>query len=189
MTTLTAKLQSKVGAGKIVIDPAHDELAAVRESQSHLRSTAMKKVNLIVLAMLAIFLLAAPLALGQGGTVEQQISALSDQLIQAQLKADTSFFERHYADDATIIHGNDELFTKAEEIANLKSGSLKYESNVVRWRRIRVYGDTAVVTFLVSFKGAVSMEPYSGYLRRTVVWVKQNGNWKVVAYQVTRGAE
>ena len=38
MTTLTAKLQSKVGAGKIVIDPAHDELPAVRESVAIRRS-------------------------------------------------------------------------------------------------------------------------------------------------------
>jgi uncharacterized protein (TIGR02246 family) len=171
----------------------------------------MRKVSLIVLAVVAIYLLTAPLAFGQGGnppastkesgatsghgqtaveqtgkSVEQQISALSDQLVQAQSKADTSFFEKHYSDDATIIHGNGKTFTKAEEIASLKSGSLKYESNETRDRKIRLYGDTAVVTFLVSFKGAVSREPYSGDLHRTVVWVKQKGNWKIVAYQVTR---
>ncbi len=173
----------------------------------------MRKVNLIVLAVVAVGLLAAPFALGQGGNppastkesgatsghgmtaaeqtgegVEQQIAALSDQLIQAQSKADTSFFEKHLADNATIIHGNGKLFTKPEEIANLKSGSLKFDTNDVRDRKIRVYGDTAVVTFLVSFKGAVSSEPYTGDLRRTVVWAKQNGDWKIIAYQVTRAA-
>ena len=146
----------------------------------------MKKLNLILLALLAIYLLAAPLALGQGASAEQQISALSDQMIQAQLKADTSYFEKHYADDAMIVHGNGKLFTKAEEIADLKSGSLKYETNDVRERKIHVYGDTAVVAFLISFKGTVSGKPFSGDLRRTVVWVKQKGNWKIVAYQVTR---
>ena len=88
----------------------------------------MKKVNIIVLALVAVCLLAAPLALGQGGSAEQQIAALSDQAIQAQLKDDTSFFEKYYADDATIVHSDGKLYTKAEEIANLKSGSLKYES-------------------------------------------------------------
>ena len=147
----------------------------------------MRKVNLIVLALVAMsYLLVAPVGLAQGGSAEQQISALSDQLIQAQSKADTSFFEKYYADDATIIHGNGKLFTKAEDIADLKSGSTKFESNVVRERKIHVYGDTAVVAFLISYKGAVSGKPFTGDLRRTVVWVKQKGNWKIVAYQVTR---
>jgi len=146
----------------------------------------MRKINLIVLALVAIYLLASPTALGQGGSAEQQIAALSDQMIQAQLKADTSYFEKHYADDAMIVHGNGKLFTKAEEIADLKSGSLTYELNEVRERKIHVHGDTAVVAFLISYKGTVSGKPFSGDLRRTVVWVKQKGNWKIVAYQVTR---
>ena len=146
----------------------------------------MRKINLIVLALVAIYLLASPTALGQGGSAEQQIAALSDQMIQAQLKADTSYFEKNYADDATIVHGTGKLFTKSEEIADLKSGSLKYESNDVRERKIHVYGDTAVVAFLIYYKGTVSGKPFSGDLRRTVVWVKQKGNWKIVAYQVTR---
>ena len=146
----------------------------------------MRKVNLIAFALVTVCLLAVPLAPGQGESVEQQISALSDQMIQAQLKADTSYFEKHYADDATIVHGHGELSTKAEEIVDLRSGSLKYELNEVRERTIHVYGDTAVVAFLISYTGTVSGKPFRGDLRRTVVWVKQEGNWQIVAYQVTR---
>lgn len=43
---------------------------------------------------------------------------------------------------------NDPTFPRpsmAQEIANLRSGSLKYESNETRERKIHVYGDTAVV--------------------------------------------
>lgn len=146
----------------------------------------MRKMNLSVLALAGVLWLAAPLASGQGGAAEQQISALSDQVIQAQLKNDPSFFEKYYADDISIIHGDGTVWTKAQEIANLKSGSLKYGSVETRDRKIHVYGDTAVVTFLISFKGVVGGKPYNGDLRRTMVWVKQNGNWKTVAYQVTR---
>ena len=146
----------------------------------------MRRVDLIALALVTLCLFAVPLALGQGGSAEQQISALSDQMIQAQLKADISYFEKHYADDATIVHGDGEVFTKAKEIGDLNSGSLKYDLNEVRERKIHIYGDTAVVAFLISYKGTVSGKPFSGDLRRTVVWVKQNGNWNIVAYQVTR---
>ena len=146
----------------------------------------MTKVNLIALALVTVCLLAVPLALGQGGNAEQQISVLSDQMIQAQLKADISYFEKRYAEDATIVHGDGELFTKAKEIEDLKSGSLRYVMNQVRERKIHVYGYTAVVAFLISYKGTVSGKPFTGDLRRTVVWGKQEGNWKIVAYQVTR---
>jgi ketosteroid isomerase-like protein len=150
----------------------------------------MRNMNLIVLALFSGCLLAAPLALGQGGDVDQQISALSDQMIQANLKGDTSFYEKYYADDATIVHGNGKLFTKEQDIADLKSGSLKYESIDVRERKIHVYGDTVVVNFLLTFKGSLSGQPFSPIdLRRTVVWVKQKENWKVVAWQVTRAPE
>ncbi len=147
----------------------------------------MRKANVVVLALFSVFSFAAPLALGQGGSTEQQISALSDQLIQAQLKAETSFFEKNYADDATIVHGNGKLFTRAEEIADLKSGSLKYESVDVRDKKIHVFGDTAVAAFLLSFTGTLGGKPFSGVeLRRTVVWVKQKDSWKIALYQVTR---
>jgi len=58
----------------------------------------------------------------------------------------------------------------------------------VRDSKIRVYGDTAVVTSLLFFKGTTSGKPFSGDVRSTRVWVKQKGNWKCVAFQVTRVA-
>lgn len=147
----------------------------------------MRTWNLRRVVLLSACLLAAPLALGQGVSVEQQISALSDQMIQANLKDDTAFYEKYYAEDATIVHGNGKVFTKEQELADLRSGALKYESIDVRERKIRVYGDTVVVSFLITFKGSLSGQAFPPTdLRRTVVWIRQNGNWKVVAWQVTR---
>src|SRR6478609_240349 len=113
----------------------------------------MRKVNFIVLTLFCGWLLAAPIALAQNGKVEQQVSALSDAMIQANLKDDTGFYQKYYAEDAIIVHGNGKLFTKDQEIADLKSGSLKYESIDVREKTIHVYGDTAVVHLLITFKG------------------------------------
>jgi len=154
----------------------------------------MRKVNLMILTMLAIYLLAAPLALGRGGkgmtagTVQQQIAALADQVVQADLKGDTSFMEKYFADDYTAIYASGKLRTKAEDIESIKSGALKYEAIDVRERKIRVYGDTAVVILLVSAKGTRSGEPFSGDFCSTWIFVKQKGNWKKVAFQATRVA-
>jgi ketosteroid isomerase-like protein len=149
----------------------------------------MRKMNPIVSALFSVWMLSAPLALAQdgNGNVEQQISALSDAMIQANLKGDSDFYQKYYAEDATIVHGNGKLLTKDQELADLKSGSLKYESIDVREKTIHVYGDTAVVHILLTFKGLLNGMPFDPIdLRRTVVWNNQKGNWKIVAWQVTR---
>jgi len=154
----------------------------------------MKSVNLIVLALVAIYLLATPLALGRGGkgmtggTVEQQIAALSDQVLQADLKADTSFMEKYFSDDYTAIYASGKLYTKAQDIESIKSGDVKYEAIEVQERNIRVYGGTAVVIMLVSSKGTRNGKPFSGDFRCTWIFVKQKGDWKKVAFQATRVA-
>ena len=120
------------------------------------------------------------------GNAEEQIKTLSDQEIQAYLKADIGFMEKYFADDYTAIHGDSRLYTKAQEIENYKSGALKYESIDVRERKIRAYGDTAVVIWLVSSNGTYNGKSFSGDFRVTDVWVKHKGDWKFVAFQVTR---
>jgi ketosteroid isomerase-like protein len=125
---------------------------------------------------------------GKRGSVEQQITALSDQAVLAYLEADTSFIEKYYADDATVMHSDGKLSTKAQEIENLRSGALKYASIDVQERKIRIYGDTVVAVALSSPKGTLNGKQFSGDYLSTLVWVKQNGNWKIVAYQATRVA-
>lgn len=144
----------------------------------------MRKVNLILLA-LAVYFLAAPLASAQGGSVEQEIKALGDQTVQAQLKGDIGFFEKYLADDYTAIYASGKLYTKAQDIESFKSGDVKFESIDVHERKIRVYGDTAVSVTLSSSKGTRSGKPFSSDYRTTRVWVKQKGNWKMVLFQTT----
>ena len=103
------------------------------------------------------------------------------------MKADTNSLEKLLADDYTSIRGDGSLSTKAQEIANLKSGTLKYEKSDIKDLKIRVYGNTAVATMLVFFKGTTpSGSPVNSNVRNTRVWVKQQGNWKLVSFQSTR---
>jgi len=148
----------------------------------------MKSIRLIAPALVAVCLLVLPLARSQGGNVEQQIKKLTDQLIAAELKADTNSYEKLLADDYTGIYSNGRLYTKAQDIEDLKSGALKYESIDLREIKIRAYGDTAVAVSLVSTKGTFNGKSFSADFRLTRVWVKQKGNWKSVAFQATRVA-
>lgn len=154
----------------------------------------MKNLSSIAVAMLAVCLLAGPLPSAQGqqtgepkgGSDEQQIKGLQVEFVKAILKGDTSFYEKYYANDAFSIHGQGQVYTKAQEIADLKSGSLKYDSYTIGDQKIHIDGSTAVVVTLASGKGLLESKPFNQDFRTTYVWVKQEGNWKLVLRQVTR---
>jgi ketosteroid isomerase-like protein len=124
----------------------------------------------------------------KGGAVEAQIARLADQFIQAFEKADVGFMQKYFAEEFTAIHSDGKLSTKAQEIDNIKSGVLKWESVDTHERKVHAYGDTAVVIGFASSKGTLGGKPYSGDYRTTQYWVKHNGDWKVAAFQSTRVA-
>jgi ketosteroid isomerase-like protein len=154
----------------------------------------MKSVRLIAPVLFAIYLLVAALSWARGGyqkasgDAEEQLKTIETQFEQTALKGDTSFLEKYYADNCTVVHSDGKLTTKAEEIERVKSGALKYESIEVHERNIRFYEDTAVVIKLVSAKGTLDGKPFSGDSRVARFWVKRKRTWKVVAFQVTRVA-
>jgi len=140
----------------------------------------------IALTLITVSLLVVPLAWSQGGNAEQQIKTLIDQVYAAMLKEDSNALEKLYADDYTGVRGDGSVLTKAQEIEKYKSGAIKYETNDVQDLKIRVYGHTAVSTSLSSSKNMRDGQQHIGTTRNIRVWVKQNGNWKCVAYQTTR---
>ena len=150
----------------------------------------MKKVNLIVLALVAIYLLAAPLVSGQGGkgsNVAQTIKALTEQWRQALLKGDAAAYTKLTADDFITIGTAGRSFTKAEIVELLKSGRLKYDAYDYSDIKVRVYGDTALVNCTLNQKGLIGdRELTAGPFLVVLVWVKREGKWQTVSWQGTR---
>jgi len=176
----------------------------------------MKKVNLDVLALVALCLLAAPLVLGQGGNppastkesgktsghgmtaveqtgkggdVEQTVKALSEQLNQAALKGDTATYDKLVSPDYASIGIYGTVATKAEILENYKSGKTKFDSIEVLDTKVRVYGDTALVSGTSNVKGHPGTTDLSGQYRSVRVWIKRNGKWQSVYFQATRVAQ
>jgi len=146
----------------------------------------MKRVKLIVLVLVTFSLLAVPLAWSKSGNAEEQIKKVTDEVYAALLKADADSLEKLLADDYTGTQGDGKLLTKPQSIESLKSGATTYQTSDIHDLKIRVYGHTAVTTNHVLFKGITNGKPYSGDVRTTRVWVKQQGSWKCVSYQATR---
>src|SRR5260370_42272949 len=64
-------------------------------------------------------------AKGSGGSVEQQIKTLHEQSRQAALKGDASFLEKYLTDNYVGIGGDGRKMPKEQNNQRLKSGALK----------------------------------------------------------------
>jgi uncharacterized protein (TIGR02246 family) len=116
---------------------------------------------------------------------EQEIRTLEDERNRAILKGDAAALERMTADDYSFITLRGELRTKSEIVKGFQSGSFKYDSRTISDLKIRIYGDTAIVTGRSTQKGSENGKDYSGDYRFTRVYVKQEGRWVTVALQAT----
>jgi ketosteroid isomerase-like protein len=144
----------------------------------------------IVVAALALILIAATQNTtarnpARDAAVARQIEQLEEARNQAILKGDAASIEKMTSDDYTFITLKGELRTKAEIVKGFASGSFKYQSRTISDLKVRVYGDTAVVTGRSIQKGAENGKDYSGDYWFTRVYVKQNDAWTTVALQTT----
>ena len=119
------------------------------------------------------------------GSVENSLTQIEQELLDAILKGDASANERYLADSFTFIAPNGMVSDKAQGIADIKSGNLKFESSKVDDMKVRVYGDTAVVTYTTTDKATYKGQDISGQYRWTDVFVKQGGKWQIVSGQGT----
>src|SRR5438477_1950837 len=109
----------------------------------------------------------------EGGSVAEQIEKLSDEGREAALKGDVSFLESNTTDDYTAIGGMGNVMSKSDAVQMRKSGDVKYSAIDVSDKKVRVYGNTAVLTATADLKGTVKDKDVSGKYRIGQVWVKQ----------------
>jgi ketosteroid isomerase-like protein len=129
---------------------------------------------------------AATQADSENSKSEQEVRQAIEKYRTALLRRDTAALEKIWADDYIFVNASGDVLTKAERLANAKSGattldSIKEEENIT----VRVYQNSAVATSRVTIKGQYSGQPTSGQYRSTHVWVKGPIGWQLVSNQLT----
>jgi len=117
---------------------------------------------------------------------EQEVRQAIEKYRTALLQRDTPALEKIWADDYIFVNASGEVLTKAQRLANAKSGattldSINEEENIT----VRVYQNSAVATSRVTIKGQYGGQPTSGQYRSTHVWVKGPAGWQLVSNQLT----
>jgi len=148
----------------------------------------MKRIAIAVSVAVLVFG-AGILAQTQSESVEQELIKLENGWNDAAVKHDWAFLDQFLADDYIGTDSDGTLYTKAQEIAGLKSGDSVVTSAVSDDFKVRVYGDAAVVTYRYTSKELAKGKDTSGQHRVTDTWVKLAGRWQCVAEHVSKIAQ
>ena len=125
---------------------------------------------------------------GANAKTEQQVLQAEKDRFAAMIKVDEAALNRLLADDLTYTHSNANMQTKAQFIADLKSGAIKYVSvapSVPDWK-VRVYGNVAIVSGVAAVNVIDHGNNLTFKIRYTNDHVNRGGRWQMVNWQSTR---
>jgi ketosteroid isomerase-like protein len=121
--------------------------------------------------------------------MEEELLKLEEAFAEAIVRNDVEGIERLVTDDWIIIDPNGEIVDRTRFFDVIKSGALTHDTMESEDFRVRVYGDSAVVTAITSAKGKFMGQEFSTQERATDVFVKRDGRWQCVLTHLTRFAK
>jgi ketosteroid isomerase-like protein len=139
------------------------------------------KLFLIVLMALTF----SPVALGQSRNdsatrISDDELVLRDMTIrwlEADAKGDAATVVSLLADEFSFLGGNN----RAQYLASMNPDpALVFETAVIEDQKVQIYGDTAVVTGINTYRFKKEGRPLLAKFPSMTVWVKKNGRWQCV---------
>ena len=118
--------------------------------------------------------------------MKEELLKLENAFAEAIVNNDLESIRRLVADDWIIIDPNGEIVDRTRFFEVIKSGVLTHDMMKSKDSRVRVYGDSAVVTAVTRTKGKFMGHDFSTQERATDVFVKRDGRWQCVLTHLTR---
>ena len=116
---------------------------------------------------------------------EKEILSLEDKRYAAMTKGDFGALEALLHDQLLYTHSSGVTDSKAVWMDAMKSGRTVYKSVKQSDRKVRIYGDSALVTGKAAIEAEVNGQARSMRLVYLNVWTKTPQGWKFVAWQST----
>lgn len=116
---------------------------------------------------------------------KQEIESLEAELAQAMLHNNVTALDRLLADEVIFTDPQGGVINKAQDLALHRAGVLVVTTYEVDDLTSLVLDSTAVTNMKVKVVGTFKDEPFEGIYRYTRTYLKQNGQWKIIAAQAT----
>lgn len=118
-------------------------------------------------------------------TDREALTQLNDAYIRASLNADAAWFDAHLADDFICISHDATWYDRPKFLEMIAAGSDQATYRLVTVD-VRIIGHTGVVRAIGSWRTHAGVTGTSHY---TDVYVKIDGEWRVVSAQITRPSQ
>ena len=115
----------------------------------------------------------------QNNDDERQVRELEQNLIAAFRRNDVRALEGILADDFVFTDPRGASITKDRWLEELASGAYVFESVEIEDVRVRLAGDAALVTGLVTLKARSRAGGYNGQFGVVDVYMKREGRWQL----------
>jgi len=129
---------------------------------------------------------AVPFSHHDSASQHKEIEVLEQDWRRALLSANVPEIDHLLADDYLGVTANGTLETKADMLAMRRSGTIRFSQLDLSDLKVRVYGDTAVVTSKAEVSGVNGGTDISGRYRYTRVYNRRNGQWRIVSFEASR---
>jgi ketosteroid isomerase-like protein len=117
--------------------------------------------------------------------MEEEVLEVEKGFAEAIVRNDPEAIERFVTDDWIIINADGGIIDKARFLGVIKSGILTHDTMESDDMRVRVYGESAVVSARTRSKGKFMGQEFATEERATDLFVKVNGQWRCVLTQLT----
>jgi ketosteroid isomerase-like protein len=118
-------------------------------------------------------------------TVEREVLDFAERWAQAMMTNDAAAISEFMADDWVIV-GENGTTNKTEFLSWISSGDLTHETmEIIGEARIKIFGDTAVLTARITNNGHYKNHPFSADEWTTDVFRKSENRWLCVLSHIT----
>ena len=162
-------------------------------SAAHFLPQIFTRSFLLSLARFAITLLAigtvlvidASKSFASPSDDEKIVAALDTQYQAAVKNNDAAAMDRILADDFVLVTGRGKTQSKADLLKEARSKAIAYEHQEDSNQKVRVWGDTAVVTALLWAKGTEENKPFEYKLWFSDIYVRTATGWRYLFAQAS----
>ena len=117
---------------------------------------------------------------------EREIRRVEAQLCQAFEKGDSDTLRKDLDATFTLTSSAGVVTDFAQNVAEVAQRDPAYDMFRNHDQKVRLYGDSAIVTGITTIKGQSGGKTFEGDFQFTDTWVHRDGHWKLAASHASR---